>query len=353
MARDYNGRLRLKPVRDQVIVITGATSGIGLATAREAARRGARLVLAARGAEALERLRTELATRGCDAVAVPADVGREEDVKRIAMRAAEHFGNFDTWVNNAGVTIYGPLTEISLEDQRRLFDTDFWGVVHGSRVAVEHLRRHGGALINIGSVTCDHAVPLQGIYSAAKHAVKAYTDALRMELACEEAPVSVTLVKPASIDTPFCRHAKNYLPVQPRNPPPLYSPRVAADAILFCAETPRSEVVVGGAAELASMLARAAPRTAERLMQETLFDLQLTDTPAYDTGHCNLHGPGDELDERGSYRLGGSSGVAERSLYTRATLDSDPDALADIAGRVARTFWRLGHRPRWRPGQRH
>src|SRR5690606_7958820 len=283
MASDYNGRLRLKPLRDQVIVITGATSGIGLSTAREAARRGARLVLVARNADALERLRKELAARGCDAIGVAGDVGREEDVKRVAERAAEHFGNFDTWVNNAGVAIYGPLTEITLEDQRRLFDTNFWGTVHGSRVAAAHLKRHGGALINMGSITSDRAIPLQGIYSASKHAVKGYTDALRMELEHEQAPVVVTLIKPASVDTPFCRHAKNYMPLQPRNPPPLYSPRVVADAILFCAENPRREVVVGGAGELASMAARAAPRTVDRLMEETLFDLQLTDTPAYDT----------------------------------------------------------------------
>ena len=353
MAREYDSRLRLKPVREQVIVITGATSGIGLSTAREAARRGARLVIAARNGEALERLRTELAARGCDAIAVTADVGREAEVRRIAERALEHFGGFDTWVNNAGVAIYGPLVEISLEDQRRLFDTNFWGVVHGSRVALEQLKRHGGALINMGSITSDRAIPLQGIYSASKHAVKGYTEALRMELEHERAPVSVTLIKPGSIDTPYCRHAKNYLPLQPKNPPPLYSPRVVADAILFCAENPRRDVVIGGASELGSLLSRAAPRTADRLMEETLFDMQMSDTPAYDTGHCNLHSPADDLDERGSYSGGGQRPVAERSVYTRAALDAGTDVVADIAGRMARAVWRISHRPRWRPGARH
>ena len=172
----------LKALSEQIIVITGATSGIGLVTARMAAKRGAKLVLAARSETSLRRLVDEIASAGGEAGYVVADVGREQDVQRIADVAVERFGGFDTWVNNAGVSIYGRLTEVTVEDMRRLFDTNVWGVVHGCRTAAAHLRERGGAIVNVGSTLSDRAIPLQGIYCASKHAVKGFTDAVRMEL---------------------------------------------------------------------------------------------------------------------------------------------------------------------------
>jgi NAD(P)-dependent dehydrogenase (short-subunit alcohol dehydrogenase family) len=206
--------IRLKKLNEQVMVITGATSGIGLVTARMAAGRGARLILAARNEEALRRLVNETAASGAQAVYVVANVGKQADVRRIAEKAIEHFGDFDTWVNNAGVSIYGRVLDVSMEDHRQLFETNYWGLVYGSQVAAEHLRQKGGALINIGSSLSDRAIPIQGTYCASKHAVKGYTDALRMELEEEGAPISVTLIKPSAIDTPYREHAKNYMPGQ-------------------------------------------------------------------------------------------------------------------------------------------
>src|SRR5207237_3691332 len=139
---------------------------------------------------------------------------------------------------NAGVSVYGKLMDVPLADLRQLFETNFWGVVYGSRVACEYLRMRGGALINIGSTLSDRAIALQGIYSASKHAVKGFTDALRMELEEQGAPVSVTLIQPTSINTPFPRHAKNYMEAEATLPPPVYAPDVVADAILHCAENP-------------------------------------------------------------------------------------------------------------------
>ena len=203
--------LKLKPLARQVVVITGATSGIGLSTARAASAKGARVVLAARNEEALKAVEADLKSKGANVVHVVADVGRESDVRRIAETAITAFGGFDTWVNNAGVSIVGPLTETSVEDHRRLFETNYWGVVNGSLVAVEHFRTRagGGALINIGSVLGDLAIPLQGAQAAAKHAVRVFTDTLRMELADERAPVSLTLIKPSAIDTPIDNHTRN------------------------------------------------------------------------------------------------------------------------------------------------
>src|SRR5205823_2475646 len=167
---------------------------------------------------------------------VVADVGKQEDVRAIARAAQDAFGGFDTWINNAGTGMYGRLEEISIDDMRRLFETNFWGLIYGSLEAVKHLRQRGGALINVGSTVSERAVPLQGIYSASKHAVKGFTDALRMELEEEGAPVSVTLVKPGAIDTPYTHHAKNYMEVEPKHPAPVYAPETVAETILYCAE---------------------------------------------------------------------------------------------------------------------
>src|SRR5687767_9639440 len=177
-----------------------------------AAKQGARVVLAARNEQALKALQNELNHGGKEQAAyVVADVAREEDVRKISEQALRTFGGFDTWFNNAAAAIYGRIEDVSIEDQHRLFETNFWGTVLGSRIALEHLRRHGGALLNMGSVVSDRAIPLQGPYSASKHAVKGFTDALRMEVEADGAPVSITLIKPGSIDTPYTRHAKNYM----------------------------------------------------------------------------------------------------------------------------------------------
>ena len=176
-----------KRLRDQVVVITGASSGIGLATARMAAARGARVVLASRNERDLRMATEDINIRGGRAIHVVADVAVPQDVDRIADIAIREFGGFDTWVNNAGVSIYGKLIDVPMDDKKRLFDTNFWGVVNGCRSAVRHFARRGGTIINIGSVVSDRAIPLQGMYSASKHAVLGYTDALQIGRAsCRE-----------------------------------------------------------------------------------------------------------------------------------------------------------------------
>ena len=308
--------LKLKPLSDQVIVITGASSGIGLVTARMAANRGARVVLNARNLKALREVTDEINAEGGQAIYVVGDVGQFNYVQNIADEAIRHFGGFDTWVNNAGVSIYGPILDQSLQDQRRLFETNYWGVVHGSIVACNHLRTRGGALINVGSVLSDVAIPVQGTYCATKHAVKGYTDALRLELEEEGAPISVTLIKPSSIDTPYIHHAKNLLPVEPQNPPPVYSPETVAEAILHCAENPERDLYVGGGGAVLATAGHHAPRLTDKLMTATLFDVQKSDRPAPDVRSDSLYAPSEDGEERGGY----PGHVAESSVYTKASL---------------------------------
>ncbi len=308
-------KVRLKKLKDQVIVITGASSGIGLATARMAAKKGARLVLAARNGDAPRQLTQEIEANGGQAAFVVADVGSESDVRNIARVAVERFGGFDTWVNNAGVGIFGRFLDGSLEDYRRLFDTNFWGVVHGSLEAARHLQTRGGAIINVGSSVGDRTVMLQGVYSTSKHAVKGITDTLRMELEEANAPVSVTLIKPGAIDTPFPQHAKNYMPEEPKLPPPVYAPSTVAEAILHAAEHPERDVFVGSGGKSISMMQHV-PGLADKVMEsETFQNLNKSDQPANPSDDA-LYGPTTGLNERGNY----PGHVKNTSLYTKASL---------------------------------
>jgi NAD(P)-dependent dehydrogenase (short-subunit alcohol dehydrogenase family) len=320
-------RLRLKPLEQQVLVITGASSGIGLVTARQASQRGARVVLAARNEKDLRRATEEIRRGGGRAAFTVADVADAAQVDAIADTALREFGRIDTWVNNAAVSMYGRITALSIEDMRRQMDVNYWGQVYGSRTAVHHLRDHGGALINVGSVLSDRAIPLQGGYCAAKHAVKAFTDALRMELEEEGAPISVTLVKPAGIDTPFFEKARTYLGVEPQPVPPVYAPEVVSEVILHAAEHPLRELIAGGSGATLSA-ARFVPRLADLYMERWTFASQTTNTPV-DGRPDNLYAPvSSDGGERGRNWNGHTR---ESSLYTRAALRSGATT-AIIAG---------------------
>jgi NAD(P)-dependent dehydrogenase (short-subunit alcohol dehydrogenase family) len=217
-------RVNLKPLKEQVIVITGASSGIGLATARMSVKKGARVVLAARSHNATQQIVDELnatgkPTAGPRAIFIDCDVFHRDQVESVARQAIATFGRIDTWVNNAGTSIYGRLDEVSEEDSRKLFDINFWGVYYGSLAALPHLKANGGALINVGSEVSEAVIGYQGTYSTTKHAVKGFTDALRVEIEnIDQAPVSITLIQPTATDTPFPQHARNYMDQEPKLP---------------------------------------------------------------------------------------------------------------------------------------
>jgi short-subunit dehydrogenase len=316
-------RRTLKPASDQVVVLTGATSGIGLATALELARKGARLVLVARDDGELAAVEERVREAGAAAVlAVAADVADRGGLDYVAQQAVERFGGFDTWINDAGVSAYGEAKDVPEEDARQIFETNYWGVVHGSLVAAEHFRQRAGeragCLINVGSVVSDRAIPLQGHYAASKHAVKGFTDALRMELDKEGVPVVVTLVKPSAINTPYADHAANYMADgAPSLPPPVYEPEVVARTLVACAERPTREITVGAGGRALALMGQLAPGLTDRYMEATLFRQQKrTDRPA-------RQGPGalQEPQADGNRVHGDAPGhVLRSSLYTQARM---------------------------------
>lgn len=309
-------KVKLKKLKDQVMVITGASSGIGLSTARMAAKEGTHLVLAARSENALRQLTNEINSNGGKAVYVVADVGKQEDVREIVRATQEKFGGFDTWVNNAGTGMYGKLEDVAIEDMRKLYETNVWGLIYGSLEAVKHLKRRGGALINVGSTVSERAIPLQGIYSSSKHAVKGFTDALRMELEADGAPISVSLVKPGAIDTPFPLNAKNYLESKPQHVPPVYAPEVVAEAILHCAVTPVRDVFAGGGGKGNAAFGHYAPHLADKYMESSVIPGTKSGKPPRPRGANGLDRPSEHLAERGDY----SGHVAKTSLYTKSSL---------------------------------
>ncbi len=310
-------KINLKPLAQQVIVLTGASSGIGLVTARRAAAAGARLVLAARSEDALRALTEEITAAGGTATYTVVDVSQEADVRRLAQTAIDAYGGFDTWINNAGVSMYGKLEEQPLPDMRHLFETNVWGVVVGSLEAAKHLKGKGGAIINLGSILSESTAILQSIYSASKHAVKGFTDGLRMELGMDEAPVSVTLIKPAAIDTPYPLHAKNYMDREPQHAAPAYAPDLVADAILHCCTVPTPEVTVGGGGRLITAMARHTPRLLDSFMENVFARQEKSDRPARPLADNGLDRAAGRLQERGNY----PGHTRETSIYTAASLN--------------------------------
>jgi short-subunit dehydrogenase len=309
--------VRLKNIENQTMVITGATSGIGLCTARMAAERGANVVAVARNEDALRRLCDEInAKQGGRAAFAAADVADENAMRHAAEVAEREFGGIDTWINNAGGSIYGRIMDVPLEDFKKMFDTNLWGLVIGSRIAVEHLRERGGAIINLGSEVSESTVPLQGLYSASKHAVKAFTEALKMEVEADGLPISCTLIQPGATFTQFTENARNYLPYEPMLPAPVFDPSLVAEAILYCAENPTKAFVVGEAAKLRIAMHYWTPMLGEMLNEATIDSMQNSGKSAEPNRKDGLYSTNSKLKERGDEERY----VVETSPYVTAKM---------------------------------
>jgi NAD(P)-dependent dehydrogenase (short-subunit alcohol dehydrogenase family) len=320
----------LKPLAEQVIVITGGSSGIGRATALAAAQRGAKIVIAARNDAALRDTERDIADTGAEALAVPTEVADFDQVQALGDAAIARFGRIDTWVNNAAVALYGPFTEVTTPEFRRVIDVNLMGVVHGSKAALARMREHGGSIVNVGSIVSDLPVPLQTAYSAAKAGVKGFTEALRMECEHDHLSVQVVLIKPSSIDTPFFQHARSKMDVEPKPVPPVYGPGLVAETILHAATHRARALSVGGGGAGMSVIARVAPGLAVKQMALGGYAVQRTDRPVDpDTGDTLF----DAAADRGG-TLGGWNG-RDWSVYQWWRLQSVPRRAAMTIGGVA------------------
>ena len=257
----------LKPLDQQVIVVFGASRGIGRATALLAAKRGAKVVAAARDQEALESLVAEAAP--ADVVMSVADAVELGQVREVAELAASHFGRVDTWAHVAGVGAYSRFEDITPDEFRRVIDVDLMGPVYGAMAAMPHLRRQGGAFVVVSSEIAKRGFPLATSYSAAKHGVDGFLEALRVEFQHDRVPISVTQILPAAIATPFFEQARTRLGVRPSGPPPVYPPEKVAEAILHAAQHPKRDMIVGAAAKVQLLLQKVSPKLMDALARVT------------------------------------------------------------------------------------
>jgi NAD(P)-dependent dehydrogenase (short-subunit alcohol dehydrogenase family) len=281
-------------LRNQVVVVTGSSSGIGRATAEAFARKGCAVVLAARREEALEATARECAKhRGARTLVVPTDTTDVKAVDDLARRAVEEFGRIDVWVNNAAVNAFGRFEDVPLEDFRRVLDVNVMGYVYGARAALRVMREQGtGTLINISSIAGAVAQPYSHPYSMSKHAVQGLGSSLRQQLRVEGVKgVHVCTVMPATIDTPHFEQAANYTGRKVVAMPPVYSPEQVAKAVVNLARHPRREVVVGPAGRVLVRQARKAPGRAERVMARQTDKSHLDHDEEVPDTHGVLHVP--------------------------------------------------------------
>jgi NAD(P)-dependent dehydrogenase (short-subunit alcohol dehydrogenase family) len=305
--------ITLKPLSQQVVVVMGASSGIGRATAARFAAEGAKVVVAARGEPGLRSLVEEIRAAGGEAVAEVADVTDPAQMQRVAQRAVTEYGRLDTWVHVSGVLLVAPFERTTPQEFARVIDVNLMGQVHGAMAALPHLKREGGALIHISSMGAKRGVALQSAYCASKHGIDGFLDTLRTEVRREKLPVSVTNVLPATINTPLFDQAWTKIGVKPVAPPPIYQPDVVVDAIVFAAENPVRDLIVGGAAKALILGQKLAPRLVDALMVRVGFEAHDTGQPKPADAPNNLFAP---LDDYNTARDGFDTVALSRSFYT-------------------------------------
>lgn len=270
--------MQLKPISQQVVAVVGASSGIGRETALQFARQGAKVVVSARNELGLKTLVDEIEQAGGEARAIPADVAHFEQVQAIADYTVEQFGRLDTWVHNAANGILATFEEITPEEFKRVIDVTLMGQVYGAKAALPYLKQEGrGALIHVSSMEGRRSMPLQSPYSTAKHGLEGFLESLRVELKHEGVPISVTSIKPAVINTPYYNHVLTKLGVKPTGIPPYYQPSLVADAILYTAEHPTRDFIVGDVGRILDLLQRLSPELMDEILARIGFAGQRTE----------------------------------------------------------------------------
>jgi short-subunit dehydrogenase len=281
-----------EPVERRVVVVTGASAGVGRAVAQAFAARGDAVGLIARDAVALEEVAAEVESRGGRALVLPLDVANADAVETAAARIEAELGPIDVWVNNAMTSVFAPVMETTAEEYRRVTEVTYLGYVHGTLSALRRMRpRDSGVVVQVGSALAYRSIPYQSAYCAAKHAINGFTESLRSELLADGSKVRVTLVQLPAVNTPQFEWVRSRLPGRAQPVPPIYQPEVVAEGIVWAAEHDRRELVIGFPAELAIIADKVAPGIADRYLAKTGWDSQQAEEPADPDRADNLYEP--------------------------------------------------------------
>lgn len=281
-----------EPTDSEVVVITGASAGVGRATARAFAERGAKIGLLARGEDGLEGARDDVERAGGEAISIPTDVADPQEVEAAADAIEDAFGPIDIWVNNAMVSVFSPASEMTAADYHRVTEVTYLGYVHGTQTALERMRpRDDGTIVQVGSALAYRGIPLQSAYCGAKHAIQGYTESVRTELFHDDCDIQLSMVQMPAMNTPQFEWTKSRLPRKSQPVPPIYQPEVAARAIMWTVDTERNELWVGWPTLKAILGNRLIPRRLDQYLASSGYDSQQTDEPANSERRHNLHEP--------------------------------------------------------------
>jgi short-subunit dehydrogenase len=317
-----------------LVVITGASAGVGRATAQAFARRGHDIGLIARGADGLESARREVEREHRRALVVQADVANAAEVENAAARIEQELGPIDVWVNNAMTSVFAPVKDLEPEEARRVTEVTYLGVVYGTLAALKRmLPRNRGTILQVGSALAYRGIPLQAAYCGAKHAVQGFTESLRCELLHDGSAVRVCMVQLPALNTPHFDWVRSKLPRRPQPVPPIYQPEVAADMIVWAASTERREVHVGLPTVAAIWGDRLASGLLDRYLAWAGYEAQQTDEPAEFGRPDNLDAP-----VGGDHGAHGRFGSRSASFSLQAWI-TERRELAGVALAGAALFW--------------
>jgi NAD(P)-dependent dehydrogenase (short-subunit alcohol dehydrogenase family) len=279
-------------LKDEVVVITGASAGLGRATAREFGRHGAKVGLIARGVDGLEAAKREIESAGGSALVLPLDVADAGAVEKAAAAVEQEFGSIDIWVNNAMTSVFSPVREMQPEEYKRVTEVTYLGVVYGTLAALKRmLPKDQGTIVQVGSALAYRSIPLQSAYCAAKHAIAGFTDSLRCELIHEKSNVRITMVQMPALNTPQFGWVKSRLKHKARPVPPIFQPEVGARAIYWAANHSRREIYAGWPTVEAIVGNKLAPSLLDRYLGRTGFASQQTSEPEDSNRPNNLWQP--------------------------------------------------------------